>query len=334
VSAPSIQSPATVPETDDEHEQAHAAAAALVRSVCEVVRGAEPTVRLLVCALLAGGHALVQDLPGTGKTTMARALARAVGGSYARVQATVDLVPGDVTGSGVWTPSTGGFSFVPGPVFVNVLLVDELNRTSPRTQSAFMEAMDEGAVTVDGVRHALPDPFFAIATQNPLDQHGTFPLPEGQLDRFAVVVGQHPLDLATELQVVREQLARPTVDDVPAVLDPAALRAVRATARTTHVSGAVLAHAVGVVRATREDPRVAQGASSRAALTLVRVAQAHAVLCGRDHVTPSDTRAVAGAVLAHRLVLRGGPGSGGSASGEAADVVAALLARVPVPLGS
>lgn len=300
----------------------------LVATVCRVVRGSENTVRLVTCALLGGGHVLVEDLPGTGKTTMARAFARSIGGTFARVQATADLMAADITGSGIWEPKHGGFRFVPGPMFVNVLVVDELNRTSPRTQSAFMEALDEGAVTVDGVRHALPDPFFALATQNPGEQHGTFPLPEGELDRFAVAVSLGALDLQTEVDVVREQLVRPTVDALTPVLTLEHLRTVRAAVRHTHVSDAVLEHAVQLARATRADPRVVHGVSSRAALSLVRTAQAHAVLQGHGFMTPDDTKAVAVAALAHRMVLRGS----GTERAAATDFVQELLDQLPVPL--
>jgi MoxR-like ATPase len=303
----------------------------LVDAVRSVVRGSDSTVELVACAALAGGHVLLEDLPGTGKTTLARAVARSIGGTFARVQGTPDLMPADVTGSGVWDEQAGALRFAPGPVFANVLLVDELNRAAPRTQSALMEALDEGAVTVDGVRHALPDPFFAIGTQNPLDQHGTFALPEGELDRFAVRVGQGQLDLHTEVAVVREQLAGPTVDALSAVLTLDELRAARHAVRSLYVADAALAHAVGVVRATRTDQRVRQGASSRAAIALVRVAQARAVLAGREFVTPDDTKAVAGAVLAHRLVVHQ---SAGSDRNLAHAVVADLLTRVPVPLSS
>lgn len=307
-----------------------AAARAVAAAVGQVVRGSEQTVRLVTCALFSGGHVLVEDLPGTGKTTMAKAFARSIGGSFARIQATADLMPSDVTGSGVWEPGQGAFRFVPGPVFANVLVVDELNRTPARTQSAFMEALDEGSVTVDSVRHPLPDPFFAIATQNPTEQHGTFALPEGELDRFAVSVGQGSLDLATEVAVVRDQLVQPTVDMLAPVLSPADLRAARAAVRQTYVAEAVLHHAVQLVRATRSDSRFAHGASSRAAIALVRTAQAHAVLQGREFVTPDDTKAVAVAVLAHRVMPQGAT----PARATSQALVADLLARVPVPMSA
>ena len=183
--------------------------------------------------------------------------------------------------------------FVPGPLFAHVVLADELNRTPPRTQSAFLEAMDEGAVTVDGVRHPLPDPFFVVATQNPMEQHGTYPLPEGQLDRFAVCLRLGDLDAVSERLVVREQLVRPTVDDLQPVVGPAQLQAARAAVRQTHVADAVLDHALALVQATRRDPRVFLGASPRAALTLIRCAQARAHLHGRDYVAPDDSKTLA-----------------------------------------
>jgi MoxR-like ATPase len=302
-----------------------ARATALVENVERVVRGRRAAVELVVCAVLAGGHALVEDVPGSGKTTLARAVARSVDGRFHRIQATADLLPADITGSGIWDPQRQVFDFVPGPLFAHVVLADELNRTTPRTQSAFLEAMEEGAVTVDGRRHPLPDPFFLVATQNPVEQHGTYPLPEGQLDRFAVRVRLGGLDAASERLVVREQLVRSTVDDLTPVLDVDELRALRAGVREVYVADAVLDHAVTVVRATREDPRVLLGASSRAAIGLVRCAQARAVLAGRDHVTPDDVRALAVPVLAHRLVLPHG-------GHRAEDLVAELTSRIPVPV--
>lgn len=300
-------------------------AQALVLNVERVLRGRRAAIELVVCGVLAGGHVLVEDVPGSGKTTLAKAMARSVGGGFRRVQATADLLPSDITGSGVWDGT--GLSFVPGPLFAHVVLVDELNRTPPRTQSAFLEAMEEGAVTVDGVRHPLPTPFVLLATQNPLDQHGTYALPEGQLDRFTVCLHLGPLDAAAERQVVREQLQHATVDDLPAVTDPQTLGHVMAEVRRTYVSDPVLAYAVELARATREDPRVRQGASARAALALVRTAQALATLRGLDHVGPDEVKALAFPVLTHRVTLTdgrvGGPG--------AVAVVQQALQRVAVP---
>ena len=326
-------------EPAPEHRQSSDAtqtARRILANVEQVVHGRRAAVELVTCGLLAGGHVLVQDVPGSGKTTLARAFARSVGGSFRRIQATADLLPGDITGSSVWEPDRHAFVFVPGPVFTHVLLVDELNRATPRAQSALLEAMDEAAVTVDGVRHALPEPFFVVATQNPTDQYGTYPLPEGQLDRFALALTLGENDLATERQVVREQLLRPTVDDLVAVISPEELRQAQAAVRATYVADPVLDYALHVVRGTRGQPAVRIGASSRAALALVRCAQARAALFDRDYVLPDDVKVLAPFVLGHRLVLhrsaQARPGVDQLGAGGA--VVAETLATIPVPVRS
>lgn len=303
-------------------------AARLVSNIEQVVHGRRGAVELVVEAVLAGGHVLVEDVPGSGKTTLARAVARSLGGTFRRVQGTADLLPADITGSGVWEPGQREFAFVPGPVFANVVLVDELNRTPPRTQSAFLEAMDEGAVTVDGVRHPLPDPFVMLATQNPLEQYGTYPLPEGQLDRFAVTLSLGANDPATERRVVREQLDHATVDELGAVTSPAELVSIRSEVRRTHVAEQVLDLAVLIGETTRDHHSVALGASTRAVIALVRCAQARALLGGRDHVLPDDVKALAAPVLGHRIVLR----DGGQGLRAGQRLVAELASHVPVTL--
>jgi MoxR-like ATPase len=324
------EAPAALLDVDGGHDDAAArratdVAQALVRNVERVFRGRRGAVELVVCGVLAGGHVLVEDVPGSGKTTLAKAVARSIGGTFRRVQATADLLPSDITGSGVWDGTR--LTFVPGPLFAHVVLVDELNRTPPRTQSAFLEAMEEGAVTVDGVRHALPAPFVLLATQNPLDQHGTYALPEGQLDRFAICLHLGALDAGSERQVVREQLEHATVDDLFPVTDPQSLAAATAQVRRTHVADSVIAYAVELARTTREDPRVRQGASARAALALVRCAQALAVLRGIDHVGPDAVKSLAYQVLTHRLTLADGRVGGPAAVA----VVQQALERVAVP---
>jgi MoxR-like ATPase len=301
---------------------------AIVANVETVVRGRRQAVEQTTIGLLAGGHVLIEDSPGNGKTTLARALANSVGASFRRIQGTPDLLPSDLTGSTIWSQDTHSFTFIPGPIFTNLLLVDELNRATPRAQSALLEAMEESTVTVDGVSHKLPAPFFVIATQNPSDQHGTYALPEGQLDRFAIAVTLGPNDAAIERQVLREQLLRPTVDDVRPVVTVDELRWLQHEVRRTFVCDTVLDFALSIVRATREDPRVQTGASSRAALSMVRCCQARALLARRDFVTPDDVKAVAPAVLTHRLVVGLDRGLHGATS-EAA--LAAILAATPVP---
>jgi MoxR-like ATPase len=308
------------------------AAVALVDGIERVVRGRRVAVELLVTAVLARGHVLIEDLPGSGKTTLATAFAASVGAACSRIQATADLLPADVTGSGVWDPATGGFRFVPGPVFAPVVLVDELNRTSPRTQSAFLEAMEERTVSVDGERHRLPDPFVVVATQNPVE-HGTYPLPEGQLDRFAVRLVLGPLDEDVERQVVREQLAGNRPEALSPVLDLPGLLALQDAVSRVHVAEAVLDLAVRLCRATRTDPRIALGAGTRAALTLVRCAQARAVLAGREHVVPEDVQALVVPVLAHRLLPADERASGqGSRTLTQERLAAELVQGVPVGL--
>jgi MoxR-like ATPase len=310
--------------------------ARLMANVEQVVHGRHSAVELVVAGLLSGGHVLVQDVPGSGKTTLARAVARSIGGDFRRIQGTADLLPGDITGSSMWDPARHEFIFVPGPVFTNVLLMDELNRATPRAQSALLEAMDEATVTVDGIRHLLPEPFFVMATQNPTDQYGTFPLPEGQLDRFAVALTLGPNDIATERQVMREQLLRATVDELQPVLAPEELRWMQLEVRRTHVADAVLDFSLQVLGGTRTHKHLRVGASSRAGLSLIRCAQAHALLSGRDYVLPDDIKLLAPNVLGHRLVLADGVasqhGHHGSGVGVGAEVVAQVLASVPVPL--
>jgi MoxR-like ATPase len=302
----------------------------VVDNVRRVIAGNDDAVEMAVTCLFADGNLLLEGVPGVGKTTLARALAVSMGGDFSRIQATPDLLPSDLTGISVYEQVHGEFRFVPGPVFANVVLVDEINRTTPRTQSALLEPMEERQVTIEGVTHALPKPYVVIATENPVEQHGTYPLPEGQLDRFAlaIAVGYPDSDGSTDL--VRRQLASHPLADLESVTGPEEIAACQRAVRDVFVDDAVLSYAVALVGATREAPEVALGASPRASVWLVRAAQARAVAQGRDHVLPDDCKALAVPVLAHRLILRHGRGNAGTAR----DVVRRVLGEVAIPLHS
>ena len=274
----------------------------LIDNVEKVIRGKRKAIEAAATALFAGGHLLIEDVPGVGKTMLGRSLARSIRGTFKRIQATPDLLPTDVTGTAVYNQAHQRFEFIPGPVFAHVVLVDEINRTTPRTQSALLEAMDEAAVTVDGKRHALPDPLFVVATQNPLEHHGTYPLPEGQLDRFAITMALGYAGEFSEREIIRAQLQSHPIDDLEGVLDPEEIVAIRKVVRTTHVSEPVLDYTLKITTATRKHADLALGASPRASISLVRCAQARALLDGRDFVTPDDIKRLAVPALAHRVV--------------------------------
>jgi MoxR-like ATPase len=305
------------------------ASRSLIDNVEQVIQGKRLPVEAAVTCLLAGSHLLVEDVPGVGKTMLARSIARSVRGSFKRIQATPDLLPADITGASVFNQADASFEFMPGPLFANVVLVDEINRTTPRTQSALLEAMDEGAVTVEGVRHPLPDAFFLVATQNPVEHHGTYPLPEGQLDRFAIAMDLGYVDAATERKIVRDQLASHPIEELDAVLSLDDVVGVRRHVRTTHVSDEVLEYAMDLTRGTREHPDVELGASPRASITLVRCAQARALLDARDYVLPDDVKSLAVSALAHRMV----PAAGMRLDrGRGAEIVKEIVAKTRVPV--
>lgn len=289
------------------------------------LKGKADVVEMVLACLLARGHLLIEDLPGLGKTTLAKALATAVGGSFTRVQCTPDLLPGDVTGFSVFNQKTQTFDFIPGPVFADVLLVDEINRTTPRTQSALLEAMAEHQVTVDNTRHKLSDTFFVIATQNPVDQHGTYPLPEAQLDRFAMKlrIGYPTQDAELEMLAAAIGHCCERDDVVRTVLAPGQLHQLQEQVAAVAVEAKVREYLVRLATATRGHPAVALGLSPRGLLTWQRIAQAHAYLADRSFVTPDDIQKVALPVLSVRL---------GTDPTRAAGVIRQILDSVAVPV--
>ncbi|CRK61544.1 ATPase associated with various cellular activities, AAA_3 [Alloactinosynnema sp. L-07] len=308
------------------------AAAAVTKALAEVVVGRERTVRLALAAVLAGGHVLIEDVPGLGKTLLARGIARALGLDFARLQCTPDLQPADVTGSFLFDPATREFTFRSGPVFTGLLLADEINRTPPKTQSALLEAMQERQVTVEGRTFPLARPFHVVATANPIEYEGTYPLPEAQLDRFLLRldVGYPPAE--EEVEILRRRLSRRTEDaEVSQVVDAAAVLDLQAAVELVDVDEDVLRYCVDLARATRAHPAVEVGASPRGSQALLLVARALAVIAGRDFVLPEDVKECAVAALAHRLTLRAETWSSG-VSGAA--VVTELLASVPGPPSS
>lgn len=311
-----------------------AAAARIGHAMAEQLAGAlsarQETIALSVMCLLSGGHLLLEDVPGVGKTTLARALARVVRARVTRVQFTPDMLPSDLTGVSVWDPQTRAFAFHPGPLFSDVVLADEINRANPKTQSALLEAMEERRVSVDGTTYDLPDPYFVMATQNPVEMEGTYPLPEAQLDRFMVRASLgYPAPDAERAMLAGASGADP-VSHVQPVCELGDVRAFRALAARVRVSDEVAAYALAILDATRRAPEVRLGASPRAGLALVAMSRTHALLDGRTAVFPEDVRTLAPAVLAHRLVLRdAAPGTPQAKQQRA--VLTRLMAQVSAP---
>jgi MoxR-like ATPase len=304
----------------------------ILAEVEQVIVGKREAVTSVLLGVLASGHILIEDLPGLGKTLLARTFATVLGLEFTRVQFTPDMLPADLTGAMVLDLATGEPAFRPGPVFTGLLLADEINRTPPKTQAALLEAMAEGQVSVDGTTRPLPRPFVVLATDNPIEYEGTYPLPEAQLDRFIARVSLGYLDAEGEAEMVRRRLARGSAPPAPSqVTDAARLLAMRESLESVQLHPDLLAYVVALIAATRAHPQVTVGASPRGTLAVVQLARGHAVLDGRPYVTPEDIKAVAVPALAHRLVLRPEMWVRQITSLQ---VAAEILATVPVPRGT
>jgi MoxR-like ATPase len=305
------------------------AIARIVENLQQVVHAPETTLRLVVLCLVAEGHLIIEDLPGVGKTTLAKALSRSVDVSFSRLQFTPDLLPSDVTGVNVFSQATNEFEFRPGPVFANLLLVDEINRASPKTQSALLECMQERQVTIDGVTYELALPFMVMATQNPIEYEGTYPLPEAQLDRFTMRVAIGYPTLADEAQMLAEQTEGTPLELLEPVTTGAEVLALTREAQRIFVEESVNRYVVALLRHTRGDSRLYLGGSPRAGIALVRVAKARALADGRDFLSPDDVKAVAEPVLSHRLIVSPEARASGTTSEE---LVRDALEKTPVPV--
>jgi MoxR-like ATPase len=304
-------------------------AQAIVDEVEKAIVGKTDTVKMAVIALMCNGHLLIEDIPGVGKTTLAKALSKAIGGEFRRMQFTPDLLPADITGSSIYNQKTAEFEFRPGPVFGNVVLVDEINRATPKTQSSLLEAMEERQVTSDGETRSLPVPFFVIATQNTVEMTGTYPLPEAQLDRFFMRISLGYPSRDDEMRVLTEQRISHPIDSVHSVITLDQLIDIQKSVREMFVHEAVREYMVDVVRATRESNQLVMGSSPRGSLYLMRGAQAMAAMSGNDYVRPDDVKAVAPAVLAHRVIPRAEVKVRGASTEQ---VIERLLDAVPAPI--
>ncbi|WP_369700689.1 AAA family ATPase [Frigoribacterium sp. MEB024] len=303
----------------------------ILEAVATVIDGKDGAISTALTVLLAEGHLLIEDVPGVGKTQLARALAKAVDATVTRIQFTPDLLPSDITGVSVYDRQSGGFEFKPGPVFANVVIGDEINRASPKTQSALLESLEERQVTVDGITHPLPSPFLVVATQNPVEMEGTYNLPEAQRDRFMARISLGYPDARSELRMLQQRERVSPLDTLRPLVSLDELTRMIAAVRTVYTAQAVEEYAVRIVQATRVHPDVRLGASPRATLQLMRAAKSWAALNGRGYVVPDDVDALTGPVLGHRVILAGRAGAG--AVSAAYDLVAEVVEQTPVPLG-
>lgn len=295
----------------------------LTENLGRTIVGKTEAIRLVLVALLSGGHALLEDVPGVGKTLLAKSLARSIDGRFQRLQCTPDLLPTDITGTNIWNPKSGEFEYLPGPVFANILLADEINRATPRTQSALLEVMEEQQVTVDGVSRQVPAPFFVIATQNPIEYQGTFPLPEAQMDRFTLSLTLGYPSAAEELQMLQRLQDGISVSDLQPCITLEQVQQLRQLCSAVKVESSLQQYILDLVRATRSDDEITLGVSPRGTVALQRATQALAFLSDRNYAIPDDVKLLAPHVLSHRLIPAGGR--------KAKTVVEKLLRQVSIP---
>jgi len=325
VEAHELGGPAPAPDVAAAAETA----SRVIENVTRVIHAPRPLIARCVMAILCEGHIILEDFPGVGKTMLAKSLARSLDCEFARVQATPDLLPSDVTGVSVFNMQDNEFVFKPGPVFANLVLVDEINRASPKTQSALLECMQEVQVTIDGVSHALARPFMVIATQNPIEYEGTFPLPEAQLDRFTMRLTLGYPDARQEARMLSEHAAGEPLDELQPVSTAADIESAIAAVKSIFVEESLHRYVVAILNHTRSDTRLSLGASPRAGISLLRVAKAHAVLEGRDYVSPGDVKAVAEDVLSHRVILAPEARTAGV---DATDSIREAIERTAIPV--
>jgi len=301
----------------------------LKENLQSVIYGKSDSIDVLIVALLAGGSVLIEDVPGVGKTTLAKALAKSIDAQFRRIQFTPDLLPADILGSSIYNPVSGDFRFDPGPIFCNILLADEINRASPRTQSALLEAMNEGQATIEGERRPLPQPFMVVATENPIEFHGTYPLPEAQLDRFLIRLGIGYPAAEVEVDILKSHARAQPLDGIGPVLTLEQVRRLQQEVSDIHVDNSILEYIVEIVHATRRDNRLDLGISTRGSLMLSRAAQARAYFVGRGFVTPDDVLWLIPHVLPHRIILTSKLRYDGT---TARQIIGDIVGRVKVPV--
>ena len=305
---------------------------ALEASIEKIIVGKRQTVRLTLAALLARGHVLIEDIPGVGKTTLAHALARSLDCGFQRIQFTNDLLPSDIVGVSIYDSKTGEFQFKEGPIFTNIVMADEINRTTPKTQSCLLEAMNESQISVDGRTYALPQPFFILATQNPVEYHGTFPLPESQMDRFSVRLKMGYPDPDDERRILKGRNPAKAVADLAPVLHGDDIISLQDAVERVRVDDSLVDYVLAIVEKTRTSPLIELGISPRGAIALHRLCQAHAMVQGRDYCIPDDVKTMAVPALAHRLMLSSRVNPTGRGSDQSVEILSEILDAVPVPL--